>query len=127
MTPTDALKQFDRFHDWYLDVIATSKDGGAKTPNTLTLGLYDQDQRATVTFCGVTRASFIDGGLLNIVNAIELLQPDNAAYPAAMQLLKNSPHFGKRHGNHIAYVFSTIGAEIAIEFDSIEIESTPTR
>jgi hypothetical protein len=124
MTFVQALKQFDHFHDWYLDVIATSKEGGANTPNTLTLGLYDQKRRATVTFCGVTRASIVDGGLLNIVSAIEILRPVHIAYPTAMEQLSQSAHFGKHRASQIAYVFSTIGAEIAVEFDSLKIEST---
>ncbi|SEI55437.1 hypothetical protein [Paraburkholderia diazotrophica] len=122
MTITDALEQFGGFHDWYLDVIATSKEGGANTPNTLILGLCDQSRRATVTFCGVTRASIVDGGLLNIVNSIEVLTVGNAAYPAAIAMLKKSAHFGTHSANHIAYLFSTVGAEIAVEFDSLKIE-----
>lgn len=124
MTNTDALEQFGSFHDWYIDVIATSKEGGTSTPNALTLGLYDQKRRATVTFHGVTRASIVDGGLLNIVNSIEVLKPGDEAYPAAVEMLKKSAHFGKRYADNIAYVFSTVGAEIAVEFDSIKIETT---
>jgi hypothetical protein len=123
MTITDALEQFGDFHDWYLDAIATSKDGGANTPNALTLGLYDQSRRATITFRGVTRASIIDGGLLNIVNSIEMLKPGNEAYPTAMAILEKSAHFGKRRADHVAYVFATVGAEIAIEFDTLEINA----
>ncbi|MEM5367848.1 hypothetical protein V4C53_17645 [Paraburkholderia azotifigens] len=123
MTIKNSLDQFGGFHDWYLDVIATAMEDGASTPNTLKLGLYNQSRRATVCFCGVTRASIVDGGLLNIVNSIEELTPDNAAYAAAMEMLKKSAHFGKRRAEHIAYLFSTVGAEIAVEFDSLEIET----
>ncbi len=124
MTTIDELEKFGGFHDWYIDIIATGKEEGASTPNTLTLALYDQNRRATVTFRGVTRATIDGGGLLNIVNAIEVLEPDSEAYPAAIEMLKKSAHFGARRGAHIAYVFSTVGAEIAIEFDSIRIEAT---
>ncbi|MBC8724893.1 hypothetical protein OKW38_004714 [Paraburkholderia sp. MM5496-R1] len=123
MTITDALEQFGGFHDWYLDAIATSKEGGADTPNVLTLGLYDESRRATVTFLGVTRASIVDGGLLNIVNSIEVLKPGDEAYAAAIEVLKKSAHFGKRRADHIAYVFSTVGAEIAVEFETLEIDT----
>jgi len=121
MTITDALERFGNFHDWYLEAIATSKEGSANTPNALTLRLYDQSRRATVTFFGVTRASIIDGGLLNIVNSIEVLKPGDEAYSAAIQVLKKSAHFGKRRADHIAYVFSTVGAEIAVEFETLDI------
>lgn len=124
MTITDTLKQFGHFHDWYIDIVATEKEGGASTPNTLTLGLHDGTRRATVTFRGVTRASIEDGGLLNIVNSIETLKPGHDAYPNALRMLNKSAHFGNRRGEYVAYVFSTVGAEIAVEFDSIKIEVT---
>ncbi|WNC91525.1 hypothetical protein RI103_09330 [Paraburkholderia sp. FT54] len=123
MTIADELEKFGNFHDWYIDIIATSKEGGGSTPNTLTLALYDQTRRATVTFCGVTRAAIEGGGLLNIVNAIEVLEQDNEAYAVAISMLERSAHFGRHHGDHIAYVFSTVGAEIAVEFDSLRIET----
>jgi hypothetical protein len=64
-----------------------------------------------------------DGGLLNIVNAIEVLEPDSETYPLAMRMLQKSAHFGKRRADHVAYV-STVGVEIAVEFDSPGVEST---
>ncbi|SMG54996.1 hypothetical protein [Paraburkholderia susongensis] len=123
MTIANTLEQFGSFHDWYIDMLATSKEGNASTPNTLTLGLHDQNRRAILTFRGVTRASIVDGGLLNIVNAIEVLKPDNEAYPTAMAMLKKSAHFGKHHTEYVVYVFSTVGLEIAVEFDELSVES----
>ncbi|MCC8395144.1 hypothetical protein LJ656_21380 [Paraburkholderia sp. MMS20-SJTR3] len=119
----DTLQKFGYFHDWYLDEISTGRENGASTPNALELGLYDQNRRATITFKGVTRASITDGGLLNIVNSIEVLKPGDDAYCAALEMLKKSAHFGGRYANHIAYVFSTVGIEIAVEFDSITVEA----
>ncbi|NIF76903.1 hypothetical protein F3J20_05735 [Paraburkholderia sp. Cy-641] len=124
MTTKKTLEKFGRFHDWYIDMIATGKEGNGDTPNTLTLGLYDQNHRALLTFQGVTRASIVDGGMLNIVNAIEVLQPNDDAYPTAMAMLKRSAYFGKRRAEHVVYIFSTVGMETAIEFDKLNIEST---
>lgn len=39
-----------------------------------------------------------------------------------MTLLQRSAH-GQRRAEHVAYVFSRVGAEIAVEFDLLRIES----
>jgi hypothetical protein len=120
---TEALQQFAHFHDWYIDIIATQGDVDPKLPDTLVLSLFNQQRRATITFRGVTRAGIENGGLLNIVNAIETVEPGSDAYHRAQVLLERSAH-GPRRAAHVAYVFSSVGAEIAVEFDSLRVEST---
>lgn len=118
----DELKKFVYFHDWYIDIIATRNEADPEVPDTFILGLFDKGRRATITFRGVTRVSFENGGLLNIVYAIELLEPDSEPYKRATALLERSAH-GKQRAANVAYVFATAGAEIAVEFDSIRIEA----
>ncbi|MFP4894976.1 hypothetical protein [Paraburkholderia sp. EG304] len=121
-TISDALKGFDHFHDWYLDTIAIHGEVNPKVPDTFVLGLFDRERRVTITFRGVTRIGIENGGLLNIVNAIETLKPDSDQYERAEVLLRRSAH-GPTRAGHLAYVHSSVGAEIAVEFDSMTIES----
>lgn len=60
-TITEALENFGHFHDWYIDIIATRNEVDPKVPDTFILGLFDQERRATVTFCGVTRVGIEHG------------------------------------------------------------------
>jgi hypothetical protein len=118
MTITESLEQFGHFHDWYLDIVAV---GPNHEPRTLTLGLYLDDKRATVTFEGVTCVRLENWGLLNIVYAIRLLRPDDEGCTLARNVLTKGERLGDRSGAHLAYIYSTLGAEIAVEFDSIRI------
>jgi hypothetical protein len=122
VTITEALERFGCFHDWYLDIISTRNDVDPRVPDTFILGLFDRERRATITFRGVTRVGIENGGLLNIVNAIETVRPGSEPYKRAMALLERSAH-GERRAEYVAYLFSTVGAEIAVEFDSLRIES----
>jgi hypothetical protein len=120
MTIAESLDQFGHFHDWYLDTVAV---GPNHEPRTLTLGLYLNDKRATVTFEGVTCVCLENWGLLNIVYAIQLLQPDDERYTWARNVLAKGERLSDRNGAHLAYMYSTLGAEIVVEFTSLRIES----
>lgn len=121
-TVAEILEAFHHFHDWYLDTIAIKGETDPKVPDLLILGLFDQQRRATLTFRGVTRVGIENGGVLNIVNAIETVPPGSGLYAQAQALLARSAHDHRRAGL-IAYLFSTIGAEIAVEFDSLDVET----
>jgi hypothetical protein len=121
MTISELLDQFGKFHDWYLDSVAV---GPNHEPRTLTLGLYLDEKRATVTFEGVTCVRLENWGLLNIVYAVQLLQPDDERYARAQTVLAKGERLSDRSGAHLVYVYSTLGAEIVIEFASLRIEST---
>ena len=120
MTITESLEQFGHFHDWYLDIIAV---GPNHEPRTLTLGLYLDDKRAAVTFEGVTCVCLENWGLLNIVYAIRILQPDDEGYTRARNVLAKGERLCDQSGAHLAYMYSTLGAEIVVEFTSLRIES----
>jgi hypothetical protein len=121
----DALEKFSCFHDWYLDIIAI---GPNREPRTLTLGLYLESERATVTFEGVTCFRLENLGLLNIIFKILLLQPGDQDYPKALKVLEQGERLDNRKAAHVAYMYSTLGAQLAIEFDSLSIghEDRPT-
>ncbi|MBK5049751.1 hypothetical protein IQ287_15935 [Burkholderia sp. R-69927] len=86
--------------------------------------MYLNDKRATVTFEGVTCVCLENWGLLNIVYAIQLLQPDDKDYTRARNVLAKGERLSDRSGVHLVYVYSTLGAEIVIEFASLQIESS---
>ncbi|MDR5736515.1 MULTISPECIES: hypothetical protein [unclassified Caballeronia] len=111
----DLLNRWRHFHDWYLDSIKVG-------PETIALGLYKQEERATLTFGGVTCVVLEGLGLLNIVFSIETLTPGNANYDRVRALLENGERLTDRTGNCTAFLYSTLGAELAIEFDSLAVE-----
>lgn len=121
MTTAESLERFGHFHDWYLDTVAV---GPNHEPRALTLGLYVDDRRAIVTFDGATCVYLESWGLLNIVYAIQLLQPHDKDYTRARNALAKGERLSDRSGGQLAYMYSTLGAEMAVEFDSLRIEST---
>lgn len=110
------LKAFNQFHDWYLDTIRVSQKNEA-----LMLGLYLQERRATVSFVGTNRCAVQDFGLQNIVYRIEVLTLGTPHYEKAQQILAKTQRWNDNQPGNIARLFSTCGAEIVVEFDSIEI------
>lgn len=118
----DLLDRHGHFHDWYLETIIIRGEVRPKVPDTLILGLFDEDRRAILTFRGVSRIGIENAGVLNIVYAIDLIKPNSEAFDQARKLLAVSsrePHEGKS----VVYLYSTIGAEIAVEFDSMSVEA----
>jgi hypothetical protein len=125
MTNTEAPERFGHFHDWYLDIVAT---GPNSEPRTLTLGLYRGSERATVTFEGVT-CFWLEGmGLLNIVFKIVLPQRGSEDHSIALKALAKGERLSDRRASQVAYLYSTLGAELAVDFDSLSIghETRPT-
>lgn len=125
MTIAETLEQFGQFHDWYLDIVAV---GPNSEPRTLTLGLYRGNERATVTFEGVTCFRLEGMGLLNIVFKIVLPQHGSEDHSIALTALANVDRLSDRKASQVTYLYSTLGAELAIEFDSLSIgnETRPT-
>ncbi|MBN3802115.1 hypothetical protein GXB81_03445 [Paraburkholderia sp. Ac-20336] len=112
----DNLKDFEYFHDWYMDTLHVSKER-----ETLTLGMYLQDQRASVSFVGMNRCVLEDLGLQNIVYEIKVLEPGTPRYEKAQLVLAKSQHWTDRQPCKIAQLFSTCGAELVIEFETLEV------
>ncbi|WP_134044777.1 hypothetical protein [Paraburkholderia caballeronis] len=122
MTIAETLQRFGCFHDWRLDTMATQCNAARDIPDTFMIGLFHGEKRATIKFLGVTRVGIENGGLLNIVNAIEVIGPGSESYTRVQELLRGSAH-GSRRAANVVCVFATVGAEVAIEFDSLHIES----
>lgn len=121
---SDQLSAHGHFHDWYLETIIIRGIINPRVPDTLILGLFDYERAARVTFSGVTRLGIESGGALNIVNSIEMVEPGSPAFQQAQSLLAKSAH-DKRRAIHTVYLYSTVGAEIAVEFDALSIETPP--
>jgi hypothetical protein len=119
---TDAtLATWNHFHDWYLDSINI---GSNREPRTLTLGLHLGSARAAVTFDGVTCFS-VDGlGLLNIVYSLQIIDASSKNYDSVIAALNKGERLSKRKASQIAFMYSSLGAELANEFDSLSV--TPT-
>jgi hypothetical protein len=112
------LKAWGYFHDWYLDSVATSPNA---EPRELTLGLYLDNRRVTVAFSGVTCVSVEHLGLLNIIYGIHVIEPGDVKYARASAVLETGERLTRRRAALLVFVYSTVGAELAIECDSLEV------
>ncbi len=112
------LTTWNHFHDWYLDQIVV---GPNKEPRALTLGLYLQGVRVTVTFEGVTCCSLENFGLLNIVYSLRIVDPADKNYDQVIAILNKGERLSEREGSQVAFMYSSLGAELAIEFDSLSV------
>ncbi|NML33414.1 hypothetical protein [Paraburkholderia antibiotica] len=117
----DDLKAFNHFHDWYIDTFHVSTER-----ETLRLGLYQQDRRASVSFVGMNRCVLENIGLLNIVYGINVLEPGTARWEKAQRVLAKAQRWTDSKPASVAQIVSTCGAELVIEFDLLEIESPVT-
>jgi hypothetical protein len=118
---TEISNIYGNFHDWFLESIVVRGSDDPRVPDTLILGLRD-DTRGSVEiiFSGMTRAGIENGGALNIVNALEIVEPGEDGFELAQSLLARSAH-GKRKARLVAYLYATVGAEIAVEFDRVTV------
>lgn len=120
----NVLASWNYFHDWSLDSVAI---GPNVEPRTLTLGLYLGDRRAVVTFEGVTCVSVERLGLLNIVYGIYIVRPDDTKYARASAALERGERLTHRRAALLVFVYSTLGAELAIECDSLAVQEVGSR
>lgn len=118
MTIAATLNDWNHLHDWYLDSVTI---GPNEEPRTLTLGLYLDDRRATVAFDGVTCFHLNGFGLLNIVYGLRLTSPADHDHEQVMAQLGKGERLSDRKGANVAYMYSSLGAELAVEFDSLQI------
>jgi len=117
----EVLKAWGYFHDWYLDSVTV---GPNAEPRELMLGLHLGSRCAEVTFNGVTCVSLERLGLLNIVYGIHIVEPDDARHARASAVLRAGERLTDRKGALLAFVYSTLGAELAIECDSLEVHAS---
>ncbi|MBO7806111.1 hypothetical protein J6360_25535 [Burkholderia pseudomallei] len=87
------------------------------------LGLYLGNRRATVKFDGVTCFHLNGFGLLNIVYSLRLVDPSDKDHSRVIAQLSKGERLSDRRGEAVAYMYSSLGAELAIEFDSLTVES----
>jgi hypothetical protein len=114
------LTKWNNFHDWYLDRLT---HGPNEEPRELILGLYLGNERVHVTFEGVTCFSLVGLGLLNIIYSIKIVEAADKNYKDVSAALNKGERLSKRIGAKVAFMYSSLGAELAIEFDSLRIES----
>jgi hypothetical protein len=116
----EVLKAWGYFHDWYLDSVTI---GPNAEPRMMMLGLHLGGKRAVVRFNGVTCISVECLGLLNIVYGIHIVAPGAAKYAQASAVLEAGERLTDRRAALLAFVYSTLGAEFAIECDSLEVQA----
>ncbi|MCG5073029.1 hypothetical protein [Paraburkholderia tagetis] len=117
----DAIKNYGSFHDWYL--LSISADMKAELVELL-LMFDDRKQRARVVFKGASRCLVNDFLIQNIIYEAKILTDfDSGEYERALDSLEKS-YFGKvnREPKPIAVFSATLGAELLVEFDSLEVE-----
>ncbi|MBN3759430.1 hypothetical protein G3O01_01155 [Burkholderia sp. Ac-20365] len=76
-----------------------------------------------MTFEGVTCFNLECLGLLNIVYCIKIMEESDKNYGTVIDALKKGERLSTRKGTKVAFMFSSLGAELAIEFDSLRIKS----
>ncbi len=113
------LAKWNHFHDWYLDQITI---GPNEEPRTITLGLYLGSERANVVFKGVTCFCLENLGLLNIVYSIRMVEPNDKNYEYMNAVLSKGERLSKCKGERTVFMYSSLGAELAVEFESLEVE-----
>ena len=110
------LKEFEHFHDWNLDVIA------ARERHKLIVVLEYGEKRAALTFNRTSRCTVEHFGVANnIVFEVKILKLGDANYDLALSMLSKSERFSKTPGRQIAMIVATAGAELAVEFDTLDI------
>ncbi|APA84718.1 hypothetical protein BJG93_04435 [Paraburkholderia sprentiae WSM5005] len=114
----DKLEGFHYFHDWNIDALAV------RDRHKLVVMLEYDGKRATATFSGTTRCTVEHFSVSNnIVFEIKILRPGDANYDLALAMLSKSERFSRTAGRQVAIVLATAGAELAVEFETLEIDA----
>ncbi|MDP9156021.1 MAG: hypothetical protein M3O74_17440 [Pseudomonadota bacterium] len=113
------LTKWNNFHDWYLDRIALGQN--VESPE-LVLGVHLGNERVDVTFERVTCFNLECFGLLNIVYSIKIIEESDENYESVTAVLNKGERLSTQKGAKLAFMYSSLGAELAIEFDSLRIE-----
>ena len=117
----NAIEKYGFFHDWYLTGISADMTGGIVE---LALMFDDRKQRARIVFKGASRCLVNDFLIQNIIYEAKILTDSSThEYGRALDSLEKS-YFGKVSGEPkpIAVFSATLGAELLVEFDSLEVE-----
>ncbi|NIF77197.1 hypothetical protein F3J20_07255 [Paraburkholderia sp. Cy-641] len=113
----DKLTQFNYFHDWNISALAV------RDRHKLIVLLEDDGKRATATFSGTSRCTVEHFSVSNnIVFELKLLKPGDTNYDLALAMLSKSERFSDTPGRQVAIILATAGAELAVEFETLEID-----
>jgi hypothetical protein len=116
----DIIKKFNSFHDWYLMGICADRKAAVVE---LALMFDNGKDRANVLFKGATRCVVNDFLIQNIICDIKVLADfESPDYLRALEALEKS-YFGKEKypNKPIASVSATLGAELFVEFDTVDV------
>ncbi|WP_157652298.1 hypothetical protein [Burkholderia ubonensis] len=115
------IEKYESFHDWYLLGLTADMD---KEVVELYLMFDNKKDRARLLFKGATRCWCNDFLIQNIIYSIKVLTDFNSdEYRQALAALDKSYSWGKgKPLKSIASVQATLGAELLVEFDSLEVE-----
>lgn len=119
---SDAIARYHSFHDWYLCGLSADMFGEIVELNLM---FDDRKVRARVLFKGATRCLMNEFLIQNIIYSMDVLSDyESDKYKQVRQALDNSYPWGRdKAPKPIASVSATIGAELLIEFDSLEVLS----
>jgi hypothetical protein len=118
----ELVKRYGSFHDWYLLGVNADLDAGEVE---LRLMFDNRTDRARAIFKGASRC-LVNGFLIqNIIYSTKVLMDYSADdYGQALDALDQSYPWGRnKPRKNIAVITASLGAELLIEFDSLEIES----
>ncbi|MFC0402857.1 hypothetical protein [Paraburkholderia rhizosphaerae] len=115
----DILEKYESFHDWYLLGVAVDMD---KQVVDLQLIFDNKIDRVRLRFKGATRCLVDDFLIQNIIYSMEVLSVhESDAYKQALSRLDRSYPWGKDQPlKKIASIQATLGAELLVEFESME-------
>ncbi|KVU68286.1 hypothetical protein WK73_24745 [Burkholderia ubonensis] len=121
MNTMATIEKYESFHDWYLLGLTADMD---KEVVELYLMFDNKKDRARLLFKGATRCWCNDFLIQNIIYSIKVLTDFNSdEYRQALAALDKSYSWGKgKPLKSIASVQATLGAELLVEFDSLEVE-----
>ncbi|NML33412.1 hypothetical protein [Paraburkholderia antibiotica] len=116
----DLTNKLNAFHDWYLMGVLADREARIVE---LALMFDNGKDRARVQFKGATRCLANDFLIQNIIYEVKVLTDfESPDYQRALHALEKS-YFGKesRPNKPIASLSATLGAELPIEFDTVEV------
>jgi hypothetical protein len=114
------IEQYDGFHDWYLSAVSTDM---LEKVVELKLTFGKKKNRIKLVFGGATRVLMNEFLIQNIIYSMDVLQnyESNEFKYARLTLDKSYPWGKNELPKPILSVNATIGADLLIEFESIEV------
>ena len=116
----DIIEKYESFHDWYLLGVAADRD---KKLLELQLIFDNKMDRVRLLFKGASRCLVDDFLMQNIIYSLKVLDDrESDAYRQALARLDESYPWGENQPlKNIALIQATLGAELLVEFESMEV------